>query len=211
MIRLRPCFATVASRDSRDRDAGGRSCRRGCVPFVSSTHRVIVKDRASTSRSLCQDSGRQCERRVAESVACMDSCMCGLWRTRPYYVTTSLARRANKTQAPGTPVSSRMGADSRSEGAPLRVNNREGAPLPRRLLASRTPRCYELLRSRLNPLHPPMRLTHPPLRTREVISMLSCVEFGRCTGRIAVGPGAPVGDPHRMQLAWEIAAVAHGR
>ena len=123
-----------------------------------------------------------------------------------------------------------MGADSRSEGGgggraapvrgvtrvprargPRRLTPAPRAPLPRRLLASRTPRCYELLRSRLNPLHPPMRLMHPPLRTREVISMLSCVEFGRCTGRIAVGPGAPVGDPHRMQLAWEIAAVAHGR
>ena len=81
------CFVLHAIRETGTR--GSRSCRRGCVPFVSSTHRVIVKDRASASRSLFQDSGRKCERRVAESVACMDSCMWeGMWRTRPYYVTT---------------------------------------------------------------------------------------------------------------------------
>ena len=54
--------------------------------------------------------------------------------------------------------------------------------------SSRTPRCYELLRSSLIPMHLPMRLMRLRLRTRKVIPMLSCVQFGR----IAVGPGAPV-------------------
>ena len=62
---------------------------------------------------------------------------------------------------------------------------------PRRALSagsSRTPRCYELLRSSLIPMHLPMRLMRLRLRTRKVIPMLSCVQFGR----MAVGPGAPV-------------------